>query len=147
MQLRGRNRFPSSPDLLVVKGRLRTTDRPQLLIFATNTMLSPRRALQLYWHRWGIETGFRQIHSLRAMTTSPDFRYRALLFGVACLLLAFWVWLNLLLWRNEDNFSRRTPGEPIWISQRKFHIAMSVYELRQRLLKHLGIVWLQGGDL
>jgi hypothetical protein len=56
--------------------------------------LSVRQVASAYRHRFGIEAGYRQMHAVRAPTTSRDPALRLLLVAVALLLTNLWVWLT-----------------------------------------------------
>jgi hypothetical protein len=51
----------------------------------------PGQVFQIYRHRFGIETSYRQMHSVRARTSSRDPRLRLLLVGLALILVNLYV--------------------------------------------------------
>lgn len=57
---------------------------------------SPRWVRETYRKRFGIETGYRQMHEGRARTWSRDPRMRLLMVGIALLLRNAWVWFHLV---------------------------------------------------
>lgn len=79
--------------LVTVKGR-DAYGNLKLFIFATNTILKPRRMRKLYRKRWGIETSYRMIRKFLAKTTSRLYVRRKLYFHLAVLLYNLWVRLN-----------------------------------------------------
>jgi len=66
----------------------------RLLIFATNTGISPERIRRLFKRRWGIETSYRMVNKFLAKTTSKIYSVRKLYFYLAILLYNLWVLLN-----------------------------------------------------
>lgn len=55
----------------------------------------PQRIFQFYRRRFGIESSYRQMHQVRARTTSTNPALRLLYVGIAFLLVNLWVWLKL----------------------------------------------------
>jgi hypothetical protein len=55
----------------------------------------PKRIFQFYRRRFGIESSYREMHQMRARTTSPNPALRLLYVGIAFLLVNLWVWLKL----------------------------------------------------
>ncbi|MGQ9514450.1 MAG: transposase [Thermoproteota archaeon] len=69
-------------------------EKGRLLIFATNTHISPERMRELLKSRWGIETSYRMLNKFLARTTSKIYGIRKLYFYLAILLYNLWVLLN-----------------------------------------------------
>jgi hypothetical protein len=69
-------------------------ERGKLLIFATNTRISPERMRELFKRRWGIETSYRMVRKFLAKTASKIYSIRKLYFYLAILLYNLWVLLN-----------------------------------------------------
>ena len=69
-------------------------DQPQWVFFVTNLSLAPRTLWELYKRRWGIETAYRQVHTLQAVTNSRNYGVRVFLIGLSFLLFATWIHLN-----------------------------------------------------
>jgi hypothetical protein len=61
-----------------------------------------RASLARRWYRkrFGIETSYRQMNEVKAMTTKKDVAYRLLLIGLALLLRQVWVWLTAQVARD-----------------------------------------------
>lgn len=84
-----------SYDLCVVRRRARGGRKRTAFLYACwGVGLTPQAVREAYRRRFGIETGYRQMHQARAMTTSRRPALRLLLVGVAVLLRNLWVWLH-----------------------------------------------------
>jgi putative transposase len=70
---------------------------PFAVVGQGNAALRVRQVAREYRWRFGIESGYRQMHAVRAPTTSRDPALRLLLVAVAVLLTNLWVWLKLRL--------------------------------------------------
>jgi hypothetical protein len=68
--------------------------RSDRALAAAAAALAARQARQWYRRRFGIETGYRQMHQCQGRTTAKDRAYRLLLVGLALLLRQVWVWLT-----------------------------------------------------
>jgi hypothetical protein len=68
--------------------------RSERALAAAAQALAARQARQWYRRRFGIETGYRQMHQCQGRTTTKDRAYRLLLVGLALLLRQVWVWLT-----------------------------------------------------
>jgi hypothetical protein len=76
------------------RGRHGVEYLPFAVIGHTTSALPVRQVADEYRARFGIETGYRQMNSVRAPTTSRDPALRLLLVAVALLLVNLWVWLK-----------------------------------------------------
>lgn len=68
-----------------------------------------------YRCRFGIETSYRQLHQVRAPTTSRDPALRLLLVTVALLLVNMWVWLKAHLLTHTP--PRHRPAARRWLAR------------------------------
>ena len=86
----------------------------------------------LYRRRFGMESGYRQLHQIRARTTSPNPTWRLLLVGLGFLL------YNIYILFRQDGQTTRTYGK------RKRRLTLSLGHMKrmiQRFLEHkFGIV-------
>jgi putative transposase len=78
--------------------------------------MTPGQVFQIYRHRFGIETSYRQMHSVRARTSSRDPRLRLLLVGLALILVNLYVTWRERLGPLFQNCSRRRKA---WFSLRR----------------------------
>jgi hypothetical protein len=78
--------------------------------------MTPGQVFQIYRQRFGIETSYRQMHTVRARTSSRDPRLRLLLVGLALILVNLYVtWRERLgLWFQKCSRRRST-----WFSLRR----------------------------
>ena len=80
---------------------------------AQSALRRQRLLLRIYQRRFGIETSYRQMNSLKAPTTSKQLEYRLLLVGIALLLRQVWVAVTAQLARIQgrslDNEIKRLP--------------------------------------
>jgi putative transposase len=63
-------------------------------LFATNLHYSPKRILDLFKSRWGIETGYRMANQFLIKTTSKNYGVRLCYYMFACLMYNCWVMYN-----------------------------------------------------
>lgn len=78
------------------------------MVGASSGTLRVRQVTDEYRLRFGIESGYRQMNTVRAPTTSRDPVLRLLLVAVALLLTNRWVWLRAqLLAATPPRFRRR----------------------------------------
>jgi len=91
------------------------------LFFVTNINKTPKRLYEVYRKRWGIETGYRQVNSVRRVTNSVQFSVRVFLTGVSFLLLASWVYFNwkIALKKEREKAKRKSTKNCIAIKNYK----------------------------
>jgi hypothetical protein len=104
------------------------------IFFITNLSLQPQSLRFLYKRRWGIETAYRQIHTLLPVTTSSNYGVRVFQMGLAVLLFGLWVQLN---WRRAMRVSRQRnkirKSRPT-VNQKRFKISITVPQIRLMLV-------------
>lgn len=76
----------------------------------------------LYRRRFGMESGYRQLHHLRARTTSPNPSWRLLFVGLGLLLYNFYILLRRV-YRTTRRYGRRT--RTIWLSLKRMTLTIS----------------------
>lgn len=65
-----------------------------------------RQVFELYRRRFGIETSYRQVHQVRARTSSPNPALRLLLIGLALMIVNLWVLMSQK-WVTMTSYGRR----------------------------------------
>jgi putative transposase len=90
--------------------------------------LEPHQIHELYRWRFGIESGYRQVHQVRARTTSRHPGLRLLLIGLALLILNVYILLRQT-WLTVRHFGQRT--RRIWLTLKRMVLMLG------RLLEQL----------
>lgn len=89
--------------------------------------IEPHQIHELYRRRFGIESGYRQTHQVRARTTSPNPVLRLLLMGLAILILNVYIALRQV-WLTVRHYGRRTRRS--WLTLKRLAL------LLMRLIEH-----------
>jgi putative transposase len=95
-------------------------------VYAVGAIL-PQQIHDLYRRRFGIESGYRQLHQVRARTTSQNPAVRLLLVGLALLILNVYLALRRI-WLTVRHFGRRT--RRLWLTLKR--LALMLF----RLIEH-----------
>jgi putative transposase len=98
--------------------------------------IAPHQIFQLYRRRFGIESGYRQMHEVRARTTSPSPVLRLLLVGLALLLLNVYitlrqVWVTTRRWGSRLRRVELTLQRLICLLRRTIEQRLGVRPLEQ----------------
>lgn len=102
-------------------------------VYAVDT-LSPYQIRDLYHWRFGIESGYRQMHQVRARTTSRNPAVRLLLVGLALLILNVYIALRRI-WLTVRRFGQRV--RHIWLTFKR--LALMLIRLIEQLYGVSGI--------
>ena len=106
------------------------------LIYAVYAIddLPPHHIRDLYHWRFGIESGYRQMHQVRARTTSRNPAVRLLLVGLALLILNMYLVLRRI-WLSVRRFGQRI--RRIWLTLKR--LALMLLRLIEQLYGIVGI--------
>jgi hypothetical protein len=104
------------------------------IFFVTNLKLRPLTLVFIYKRRWGIETGYRQIHTLQAFTNSRRFAIRVFLVGIAFLLFSAWIHVNWLLARDTQRKSNNLLNKSPIINLKHFKTTITLPQFRLILI-------------
>ncbi len=134
-------------DLVLVckysRGR-RERHQVEWLVYASYGVddLPPLQIHELYRRRFGIESGYRQTHQVRARTTSRNPALRLLLMGLALLIFNVYIALRQI-WLTVRQFGQRTRRS--WLTLKR--LALLLARLIESLCGVMGIEQVAGSQL
>jgi hypothetical protein len=116
------------------RGRPKAGKRVLVFVAWGFNVPSPAWARETYRRRFGIESGYRQMHQAEAWTTSRDFKLRLLLIGLALLLRNAWVWLHRCL------LSRELPNGAFVMQPHRLRLFALLIHLEHEILLLFGLL-------
>lgn len=109
--------------------------------YVTNISASGDYLATLYGSKWGIETGYRVQNIFRAYTTSQFTSMRIWLMGLGFVLMALWLFLNLLFNRHQGE----TIEHELCLSSFHVHRQDRLVLIAKKFLRWLQQLWRQQG--